>query len=235
MLRGVIVDVDGTLYDLARVRRRMAWRLLRFALGRPRPGWRTVCALRSFRQAQERMRPDAGGSIKMAASAQADVASKLSGLPADFIRACAARWMDREPLDAVAKARLPGVAEFFSWANGIGLPVAAASDYDPREKLRALGLEGHLKAVVWAQQAEAGAFKPDPRVLLSATRRLGVSPEEALYVGDREDVDGAAARAAGMPVFVLGAGRGWREVKSSVEAAIAARTAEIPADAAARI
>jgi phosphoglycolate phosphatase/putative hydrolase of the HAD superfamily len=181
------------------------------------------------------MRPGAGDSIKMAATAQADVASKLSGLPADLIRACAARWMDREPLDAVAKARLPGVAEFFSWANEIGLPVAAASDYDPREKLRALGLNGRLKAVVWAQQAEVGAFKPDARVLLAAARRLGVMPEEALYVGDREDVDGAAARAAGMQALVLGAGRGWREVKRSVEAAIASGAAEIPVDAAARI
>ncbi|HLH42995.1 MAG TPA: HAD family hydrolase [Bryobacteraceae bacterium] len=231
-LRAVIVDVDGTLYDLARVRRRMAWRLLRFSACRPREGWKTIRALRAFRMAQERMRPGAGGSVSPAQDpgepgSQAEWAAKLSGYPADFIRRCAAKWMDCEPLEAVAEARLPGVAEFLFWANEIGLPVAAASDYDPRAKLRALGFERQITAAVWAQQAEIGAFKPSPRLLLAAASKLGVRPAEALYVGDRQEVDGAAAQAAGMPVIVLAAGRGWREVRDRVAAAIAPDRSEV--------
>jgi len=45
-LGGVIVDVDGMLYDLGRLR--MAWRMVQFGLGRPWEGWRTIRALRAF-------------------------------------------------------------------------------------------------------------------------------------------------------------------------------------------
>jgi phosphoglycolate phosphatase-like HAD superfamily hydrolase len=36
-----------------------------------------------------------------------------------------------------------------------------------------------------------------------ACARLGVDPEEALYVGDRVEVDAAAAAAAGVPCAIL--------------------------------
>jgi FMN phosphatase YigB (HAD superfamily) len=212
MLKAVIVDVDGTLYALDRVRRQMAGRLMRFAAFHPFRGWKTIRALKAFREAQERMRSlgTAWGQVEKAAT--------MCDYPGEFVRACAARWMDREPLPWVAEARYPGVAEFFAWAKRRALPVGVVSDYDPREKLRALGLDADV--AVWAQQEEVGAFKPDPRGLIVAARRLGVAPAEAVYIGDREEVDGAAASAAGMPVLILGAGRDWRGITAHLEAAI---------------
>jgi len=47
--------------------------------------------------------------------------------------------------------------------------------------------------------------KPAPDMLLTALRRLGVSADEALYVGDM-DVDVQTARAAGLPVWVVPTG-----------------------------
>jgi phosphoglycolate phosphatase-like HAD superfamily hydrolase len=47
------------------------------------------------------------------------------------------------------------------------------------------------------------AFKPNPRGILVALERLGVAPGEALYVGDRAEVDAAAARAAGVACAIL--------------------------------
>jgi hypothetical protein len=44
----VIVDVDETLYELGRVRRRIPWRMVQFGLGRLWEGWRTIRALRAF-------------------------------------------------------------------------------------------------------------------------------------------------------------------------------------------
>lgn len=43
--------------------------------------------------------------------------------------------------------------------------------------------------------------KPDPEPLLLAARRLGVSPQEAVYIGDAE-TDLQAARAAGMKMIM---------------------------------
>jgi HAD superfamily hydrolase (TIGR01509 family) len=46
--------------------------------------------------------------------------------------------------------------------------------------------------------SDAGAAKPDPRIFQLALRRIGVSPGEALYVGDDPEEDFAGARAAGL-------------------------------------
>lgn len=47
--------------------------------------------------------------------------------------------------------------------------------------------------------------KPDPAPLRAITERLGVAPEDTLYVGD-SDADVKAARAAGIPVMLVSYG-----------------------------
>ena len=50
--------------------------------------------------------------------------------------------------------------------------------------------------------AEAGLWKPDPRILLAAADELTVEPRESVYVGD-SDVDIQAAGAAGMRSILI--------------------------------
>ena len=57
----------------------------------------------------------------------------------------------------------------------------------------------------------AGYAKPDPRILFAATDALGVSPSQALYVGDDPATDGGAARAAGMRFCWVDDGRHVRD------------------------
>ncbi|MFO7625980.1 MAG: HAD family hydrolase [Candidatus Fermentibacteraceae bacterium] len=45
---------------------------------------------------------------------------------------------------------------------------------------------------------EEGVAKPDPRILLITLERLGVLPEQAVFVGDSAKSDMAAAQAAGV-------------------------------------
>ena len=45
---------------------------------------------------------------------------------------------------------------------------------------------------------EVGSAKPEPDILWEACRRLQVPPDRALFVGDREEIDGEAARQAGL-------------------------------------
>jgi phosphoglycolate phosphatase len=47
--------------------------------------------------------------------------------------------------------------------------------------------------------------KPDPLPLLHAAKRLGVAPGDCLMIGDSSN-DALAARAAGMPVVLVGYG-----------------------------
>ena len=202
MIKAVIMDVDGTLYRQNPVRLRMAWRLMCFALLKPALGWKIIRVLRAYRHAQELLRGEAAPS--KSALRQVETAARITGYSPQFIRDCVSRWMEDEPLGIVANSRYPGVIEFFNWARQQNIQLAVVSDYDPRQKMRALKLDSYISIVIWAQQAEIGVFKPNPRGLRTALDRLGIKPAQAIYVGDRGDVDATAALAAGMPAILLG-------------------------------
>ncbi|MCB2101705.1 MAG: phosphoglycolate phosphatase [Rhodobacterales bacterium] len=72
------------------------------------------------------------------------------------------------------------------------------------EILEALGLAGYFDAVVGGDSLD-GVRKPDPRHLMAVVSALGAGPGEAVMVGDNAN-DVAAARAAGLPVYVMSYG-----------------------------
>lgn len=81
---------------------------------------------------------------------------------------------------------------------------AIVSDRIIDAKIAALGLDD----IPWAAKIsadETGLLKPSPKPFLLACERMGVAPERAVHIGDRDDMDGAGARAAGMK-FVRVAG-----------------------------
>jgi phosphoglycolate phosphatase len=69
-------------------------------------------------------------------------------------------------------------------------------------------LDHHFGAIVGAE--DVPAVKPDPRGILVAVEKLGVSPETALYVGDHV-VDAEAASRAGVAFVAVLTGRHRRE------------------------
>ncbi len=64
------------------------------------------------------------------------------------------------------------------------------------QRAKSLRLELGIELVVIS--AECGFEKPDPRIFAHAVSLAGVEPREAVFVGDRLDVDIAGAQAAGM-------------------------------------
>jgi len=65
-----------------------------------------------------------------------------------------------------------------------------------RDKIRLLGI-GDLFPIILVSEEE-GVWKPDPRIFERALARAGVSPRDALYVGDSPEHDIAGAQAAGL-------------------------------------
>jgi putative hydrolase of the HAD superfamily len=84
---------------------------------------------------------------------------------------------------------------------GLKLGVVSNSDGRVEEALEAAGLRGYFDVVV--DSALAGVEKPDPAIFRAALDALGVSADEALYVGDLYEVDVLGARAAGMSAVLL--------------------------------
>jgi putative hydrolase of the HAD superfamily len=70
-----------------------------------------------------------------------------------------------------------------------------------RAKLTALGLGSAFEVVVCS--GDVGFAKPDRRIFDVAADRLGLSPDECLFVGDRRDSDALGAIGAGMSAVWL--------------------------------
>src|SRR5206468_870315 len=70
------------------------------------------------------------------------------------------------------------------------------SEDEQRRKLRHLGLHSSFPYLIVS--ASAGYEKPDVRIFQDALSLAGVEPAEAVFVGDRLDVDIAGAKTAGM-------------------------------------
>src|SRR5205085_4331370 len=103
--------------------------------------------------------------------------------------------------DAVVIEPYPDAAPALAWARSRGLATAVVSNGDC--SLRSMLAAAGLPVDVTVDSATAGVAKPDPGIFTIALRRLGMSPAEALHVGDHEATDGVGARAAGIDVVIL--------------------------------
>jgi FMN phosphatase YigB (HAD superfamily) len=200
-LKAVIFDLDGTLYRQGPLRRAMLFHLLRAYAARPLLGLRTVRVLGAYRSAQEYLRQSAASSNL--AEAQIRMTCERTKADRPFVLECVERWIEREPLGFLRRFLRPGVLDFVQLCKARGLRLGVLSDYPAEAKLEALGLGGVFDAVVCSRSSEIGFFKPHPLGLVTTLRRLGTGPSETLYVGDRPEVDAAAAQATGMPCAIL--------------------------------
>src|SRR4051812_26705840 len=130
MLRCIIFDVDGTLYRQGPVRRGMAVRFLSYALRKPVPALRTAAFIRQYRRAQEQLRGIGSRSDQLR------VACERCGTECAWGMKCVEEWIEKRPLDLVAKAIYPGLVAFLAKARERGMKLAVVSDYPPEEKLR---------------------------------------------------------------------------------------------------
>lgn len=97
----------------------------------------------------------------------------------------------------------PGTAPALERLQGAGYRLGVVSNSDGRvaEALEAVGLARYFGVVVDSKLV--GYEKPDPRIFQPALASLGVTPAEALYVGDLYEVDVVGARRAGMAAVLL--------------------------------
>ena len=84
---------------------------------------------------------------------------------------------------------------------GFELAVVSNSEGTIEQMLIEVGLRELLDAVV--DSAVVGITKPDPRIFQIALDRLGVSPADAIMVGDSPSADIAGAHAAGLRAALL--------------------------------
>lgn len=112
---------------------------------------------------------------------------------------------------------LPDVAETLDELHRRGLRMAICSNKAvafTHEIVAALGIRPYFVEVLGPDDV-AGRPKPDPAMLLEGLRRLEVSKDETIYIGDMA-IDVHAGKAAGLQVWLVEGGATGRE--SAVEA-----------------
>jgi phosphoglycolate phosphatase len=121
----------------------------------------------------------------------------------------AAAKLYREHHPTVMKSHtklLPGVADGLAALKAAGVRLGVCSNkpaYFTRSLLGMLGIDHYFDVVLGPD--DVGPPKPDPKMVFKALERLGVSKDEALYVGDME-VDIETGRRAGIETWVMPTG-----------------------------
>jgi putative hydrolase of the HAD superfamily len=86
-------------------------------------------------------------------------------------------------------------------AAGFALAICSNWDWDLLEALESAGINDAVDVTV--SSAWVGARKPHPRIFRHTVDRLGIAPEETLFVGDTWTCDVDGPRAAGLrPVYL---------------------------------
>src|SRR5262249_25979752 len=184
-----------------RMRALMAFELGLHVARRPIRGRKTLRVLSAFRHAQEALRGDR--SLVLRESTQAAMAATATGVDHADVDRIVDEWMVERPLKYIEGCRAHGVLDVLTLLDAERVPAGVLSDYPARRQLAALGLAGRFSLVPCSTAPEIAAFKPSPRGALRACELWQLRPEEVLFVGDRIEVDAAAAAAAGMPSVII--------------------------------
>lgn len=91
--------------------------------------------------------------------------------------------------------------ELFRRGYRLGIVSNTTSSVEVPALLKELGIPGCFETIILS--AVVGKRKPNPDILLDATRRMGVQPGRCAYIGDRPERDVAAGRRAGFAQTIL--------------------------------
>lgn len=130
--------------------------------------------------------------------------------------------------DAVVWQVYPEVPEVLTELRRADLGLAIVSNFDARLSAvcEGLGLLPAFDLVLTA--AEAGMAKPGRGIFHAAARRFGVSPEQAVHVGDSWTEDAMGARGAGLAAVHLQRQGHEAPAGRSPEVPVIADLAELP-------
>jgi putative hydrolase of the HAD superfamily len=206
-IKGIVFDVDGTLYYQWPVRIYIVSLLIAsHLLDLPRL-LRVLKVIRRYREIQELLRKpdeDAPGGPER----QVALTAERTGESSSFVEEVVGEWMERRPLPVLRCFMRTGSDAFIREAHAHGYKVGAYSDYPCRAKLEWMNVASYFSCAVSSFDRDVLAFKPHKKGFLVCADRLGLNPEEILYIGDRENVDGVGAERSGMRLALVGRGDG---------------------------
>lgn len=185
----IVFDLDGTLYES----RRLPLRLVLGDLGH-------ALTLRAERRARRELMGRDYGTAEALRDALSRAIAGRRGITAERAR----EWYDERymPLMVAVLAMYyearPCAAQLLEALRARGVRTFVLSDYGcVEDKLKAIGLDPALFEAT-LDAPSLGGLKPCREAYRRLVQRYGLDPDRTLMVGDRDDTDGAGARAVGM-------------------------------------
>lgn len=193
-VQNVVLDLDGTLYDKTGLARRMVRRL-----------WWCLPLLAAERLARKNMHYVQYASDEEFFGAFFRYMSRGHWWGVGV----AATWYHTVYMPTMIRLirryhhPRPEVMALIEEAKAKGLTLAIYSDYGcVAEKLEALGIDpSQFELMISAP--ELGALKPSEPCARHVLELLQAKPETTLFVGDRDDKDGASARSVGAKFLLI--------------------------------
>ena len=192
-VRGVILDIDGTLVDSNDAHAR-AWvaALAQHGLEVPYEQVRRLIGMGG-----DKLLPEVGGP-----SADSAEGKRISARRGEIFKE---RYLP-------ALEPFAGTRELLAHMRERGLKLAVASSAKREELgplLEAAGAQDLIEEQKQTSSSDADSSKPDPDIVQAALDRLGLPPEQVIMIGDTP-FDVEAARRAGVGTIALRCG-GWHD------------------------
>lgn len=199
-IRGVIFDVDGTLYDQRILRMMMLVELGGYVMIK-REAIRDLRILHHFRKVREELAKSEANNVL---NQQFEKVAKKISTNTEHIADVVEKWIYKKPLKYMEISRFDKVDVFFDALRVRGLKIGIFSDYPVEEKLAVLKLRAD--ATCYSLESGLGKLKPQTLGLETVINRLSLNKSECVFIGDRDSRDGLCARRLGVP-FILCRGR----------------------------
>lgn len=187
--KAVIFDLDGTLFD----KKRLAFHLVMADL----PYMFVLNTERKARKSLSGVRFEDERTYYETLYAEVAIRRHLSVKRVKW-------WYEHRYMPSMLKVlkkyykQRQWVAPLMQELRAQGIKTAVYSDYgNLPERLAALGIDANLFDLL-AEAPSMGGLKPCKESLMTVCCHLGVTPNQAIMVGDREDTDGESARRCGM-------------------------------------
>ena len=201
-IKGIVFDVDGTLYDQKLLRILVAGRMFLSFIATPKKFSHELKVIREFRKIQEKLRENDLTVINE--TTQVKLTSEKLKLHYNDVFKIINKWFNIIPLPLISICKRNGLKTTFSKLSGEGYKIGLFSDYSSEDKAAALGIKKFLQAIVCSSDPDVGKFKPDSIGFVRVAKKLNLETNEIVYVGDRVDVDVVGAENAGMIPLLIG-------------------------------
>lgn len=192
----VIFDLDGTLYHQPKLRLLMLFELLLYYIFRPHK-ISELRILKVFRREREKHAFSSNSNIR---KNQYKWCAEKTGYSESKVKKIVETWMQQKALKHLKKCQFKNIPALMTKLNRTS-QVAVYSDYPAKTKLQAMKLD--IEHSFCSEQDEIDALKPNPKGLFFIINYFNIDKEKVLFIGDRDELDGACARAAGIDYIII--------------------------------